>query len=173
MIRIEVPFPKHSMMCLFCDASLPLEDSRRKFCNRSCAASYNNIKRGAGFKKSQNRKCTMCPAILKYYQNGYCSMVCFNEFRRSRRSERAKEGTLNDPTSLRSHLLHTRSHICVICDGTEWMGVPIPLTVDHINGNPSDDRDENLRLICPNCDRLLPTFGSRNKGFGRKSRGLL
>ncbi len=30
--------------------------------------------------------------------------------------------------------------------------------MDHINGNPKDDRLENLRWVCPNCDRQLPTY---------------
>lgn len=53
---------------------------------------------------------------------------------------------------------------CAIC-GQEpmWNGVEIALTLDHINGNNKDDRLENLRWICPNCDRTLDTFTGRNK----------
>jgi len=36
--------------------------------------------------------------------------------------------------------------------------VPTPLTLDHINGIPTDNRIENLRLLCANCDRNNPTF---------------
>lgn len=43
----------------------------------------------------------------------------------------------------------------------------MPLIVDHINGNPEDDRLENLRLVCGNCDMQLPTYKSRNLGNGR------
>ena len=52
---------------------------------------------------------------------------------------------------------------CSIC-GLEpfWNGKELTLTLDHINGNNKDDRLENLRWICPNCDRQLPTFGARN-----------
>lgn len=34
---------------------------------------------------------------------------------------------------------------------------------DHINGNNKDDRLENLRWVCPNCNQQLPTTGSRNR----------
>lgn len=52
---------------------------------------------------------------------------------------------------------------CSIC-GLEpfWNGRELTLTLDHINGNNHDDRLENLRWVCPNCDRQLPTFGSKN-----------
>lgn len=54
-------------------------------------------------------------------------------------------------------------YVCSIC-GQEpfWNGQPLSLTLDHINGNNKDDRIENLRWVCPNCDRQLPTFGSKN-----------
>ena len=57
-------------------------------------------------------------------------------------------------------------YICSIC-GQEpfWNGQPLSLTLDHINGNNKDDRIENLRWVCPNCDRQLPTFGSKNAHY--------
>lgn len=52
---------------------------------------------------------------------------------------------------------------CAIC-GQEpfWNGKELTLTLDHINGINTDDRLENLRWVCPNCDRQLDTFGSKN-----------
>lgn len=52
---------------------------------------------------------------------------------------------------------------CSIC-GQEpfWNGKELTLTLDHINGINNDDRLENLRWVCPNCDRQLSTFGSKN-----------
>ncbi len=51
---------------------------------------------------------------------------------------------------------------CAIC-GLEpfWNGQELTLTLDHINGINNDDRLENLRWVCPNCDRQLPTYGSK------------
>ena len=40
---------------------------------------------------------------------------------------------------------------CEICGITEWNGKPITLELHHINGNPKDDRLENLQILCPNC----------------------
>lgn len=54
---------------------------------------------------------------------------------------------------------------CAICGlPAEWNGKPLVLTLDHINGKHRDDRLENLRWVCPNCDRQLPTY---SRGAGR------
>lgn len=39
----------------------------------------------------------------------------------------------------------------------------IPLELDHINGDRHDNRIENLRVLCPNCHSLTPTYRGRGK----------
>jgi 5-methylcytosine-specific restriction endonuclease McrA len=56
---------------------------------------------------------------------------------------------------------------CEGCGLTEWMGEAIPLELDHVNGVPDDHRLENLRVLCPNCHALTPTWrGRRNRKHG-------
>lgn len=47
--------------------------------------------------------------------------------------------------------------------GQEWNGKPITLTIDHINGNSTDGRLENLRILCPNCHSQTDTFSGKHK----------
>ena len=57
-----------------------------------------------------------------------------------------------------------KEHKCECCGGTEWMGQPIPIELDHIDGNHYNNALENLRLLCPNCHSQTPTnSGKKNK----------
>ena len=47
---------------------------------------------------------------------------------------------------------------CEGCGITEWMGKPITLQLHHINGNHSDNRLENLQILCPNCHALTDNY---------------
>lgn len=56
-------------------------------------------------------------------------------------------------------------HQCLVClQGPEWNGNYLSLQIDHINGDNTDNRIENLRIICPNCHSQTMNYaGKKNK----------
>ena len=52
---------------------------------------------------------------------------------------------------------------CENCHLSAWQGQPIPLEIHHINGINTDNRIENLKLLCPNCHALTNNYRGRAK----------
>ncbi len=79
-------------------------------------------------------------------------------------------GTVNDP--IKRYLREKFENKCCICGWSEVNPKTgkVPLVADHIDGNWRNNTETNLRLICPNCDSLSPTYGALNKGNGRAHR---
>lgn len=156
--------------CLNCDTPL-LEG--RKFCGLSCSATYSNKRR----KKKTYGECPVCGKPRARRRNRFCSNKCqkileHREYitRWLAGLEDGKLGEYQTSRQIKRYMIKEFGHQCVICKNTVWMGKPIPLILDHIDGNGFDNSPQNLRLICANCDRQTPTFGSRNRGKGRKER---
>ncbi len=52
---------------------------------------------------------------------------------------------------------------CELCgQGEEWRGRRMALILDHVNGVATDNRLENLQIVCPNCAATLDTHCGRN-----------
>lgn len=68
----------------------------------------------------------------------------------------------------RHKMLEYKCQICG-CDGN-WQNGIIALEVDHINGDNTDNRIENLRYLCPNCHALTETYRGRNKALKSECR---
>lgn len=156
--------------CKFCLQNFKEKDYRQIFCNHSCAAKFNN--KGIRRYGNEPSNCKLCQSQLERSNSKFCSRECEHEYQWQQTKKKIESGKKTSANSLRKYLFEVREYKCEICKGISWFGKPMPLIMDHINGDPSNDLPSNLRLICPNCDRFLPTFGSRNNGNGRKSKGI-
>lgn len=51
-----------------------------------------------------------------------------------------------------------REYCCEDCKLSSWHGKPIRLQLDHVNGDNLDNRESNLKILCPNCHSQTDTF---------------
>ena len=133
------------------------------------------------FKKEHNinqkiqQYCINCG---KPVNNLYCSTQCQKELRDKKLIEHwletgetgcSVQTTLRN--AIRDYIYKSQDHKCAICGiPNEWNGMKLNFVLDHIDGDASNNFQENLRLICPNCDSQLDTYKSRNKKSARKHR---
>lgn len=83
----------------------------------------------------------------------------FQKEKGPRTLERMLESTTTRSHDLRKKLISegVKEEKCERCLRTEWEGEKIPLELDHIDGNHSNNKLENLRILCYNCHGLTPT----------------
>jgi hypothetical protein len=75
------------------------------------------------------------------------------------------ENSLVSSANLRKRLIAEglKEPKCELCGIDTWQGRPLPLALDHVNGDPCDNRLINLRIVCPNCHALTETWCARNR----------
>ena len=145
-----------------------------KFCCLSCSATFTNRTHPKRHKihKKHKSKCPHCNQHFdkKYSSKKCCSKKCSIEYRQSI-SDRIieKDGFGNGHyhnVRIRKYFIRKYGNNCMICgqSGDNWNGKPITLIVDHIDGKSDNNKIDNLRIVCPNCDCQLPTYKAKNKG---------
>lgn len=133
------------------------------FCNRSCSAKHNNKLR------TKQKTCLQCNKKYNSEAPKFCSTLCSQNSSRDKSLAAILNGTASSVV-VKKYLLRTIGCICSICKNSEWNGKPIPIELEHIDGNSENNKIENCCLICPNCHAQTPTYKTKNIGNGRHKR---
>ena len=142
--------------CLFCETKIPFEKRWNRFCSSSCAASHNN--RGIVRNPRKARYCSCGKPRKKH--NKYCDeCIARRVYNKIPTFEEAKSDRVRKRV-----LLEKRGNRCEVCGLSEWQGKPIPIELDHTDGNSDNNSEANLRLICPNCHAQTETYKGANVG---------
>lgn len=168
--------------CEYCGNEFnSLISENRKFCSHSCSASlnnsnrvkntenYNEVKRKQ-YNKRKKKECLNCGKITT---NKYCSQTCQHEHKRNEVFKLIESGdTSLNSTKYKKYLIHVHGEKCMNCGWCEKNPTSnkIPIELEHIYGDSENNKLDNLRLLCPNCHSLTPTYKALNKGNGRHSR---
>lgn len=146
-------------ICPNCDAVIPFEKRRNKFCSHSCAASYNN--RGQVRVETVNPvECAHCGAVKETRQNKYCDEC--NDNRVYNKITKLEDA--NSDFTRKRILIEQRGHQCESCGLSEWFGQEIMLELHHVDGNSDNSEESNLKILCPNCHSQTDFYKGAGKG---------
>ncbi len=131
--------------------------------------------------KKPRSNCLMCGKETPRPGYKYCSNLCQHNFQHKIYISKWIEGKVHGLQSIGVVSIHVKNYLrdkfknkCCLCGWSKTnpkTGL-VPLVADHIDGNWRNNVESNLRLICPNCDSLTPTYGGSNRGNGRANRAV-
>ena len=179
--QLDEWYKKNKKQCLQCGKDIPLGDlgfneyKERTFCNNSCAVSHINK---TTKKKDYNNVCLNCGKQIKP-RTKYCSIQCKVDFNYKSYIERWKnglesgiQGMYQISRYIKRYLIEKYDNKCSRCgwsEMNEYTG-KVPLEVHHKDGKYTNNTEDNLDLLCPNCHSLTATYKAANIGNGRKDR---
>lgn len=174
--KAEEERKKKIRYCKFCGKVI--NGYNKVFCNSSCAAKFNNRKRTIKKDKNPPLFCGYCGKELKGRAQKFCDTKCQQEYHYKQYIEKWLNGEEDGMCGqygiskrIRRYLLEKHEYKCEVCgwgEVNQHTGT-IPLEVHHIDGDYTNNCEDNLQLLCPNCHSLTETYKSHNKS-GRSGR---
>jgi predicted nucleic acid-binding Zn ribbon protein len=161
-------------LCPTCGKTIPFKYRKENtYCGSSCAAKTSN----KGRKKLAS--CLCCGKSIQF-RNKYCSAQCQQDLKYKENIEKWLNGEIDLSTTMgcsgtvKRYLLEQCDHKCPKCGWKEVNPVTnkVPLEINHIDGDSTNNRPENLEVLCPNCHSLTPNFRALNKKSSRTYRSL-
>jgi DNA-binding transcriptional MerR regulator len=126
-------------------------------------------------KEKKKRFCLECNNELLNYQRKFCSPKCASKYLHKQAYMKFYEGDGDyctgyyTPKNFKDFFLEEQQDKCAICGNPPiWMNKNLVFVIDHIDGDASNNKRSNLRLICPNCDSQTDTFKSKTKHSKRR-----
>lgn len=175
--KIKEEYYTNPKLCLICSNPIPYEKRRiNTFCSRTCynigARSHGNSPSISSKEKDDKSYCLSCNKELSRKAAKYCSIKCQKTYHFNKKLVDWISGNtkVKSRNFFRRYLTETYGYECSCCSISEWNGKPIVLEIDHIDGNPENNRPENIRFICPNCHSQTDTYKAKNTGNGRHYR---
>ena len=157
----------------------------KKFCDRSCAASYNNrlypkrkrIERSEEEKKKE-KQCLNCQNIITGWREFCDECHKINGWQTLKQKvyiERWEQGLELGghgyylSKTIRKFLLAEANYKCTKCNWSKVHPITgcVPLEINHIDGDGQNHARENVEVLCLNCHGLTPNYRGLNKGNGR------
>jgi len=154
--------------CKKCGKVLDYNHRNNDFCNRSCAASYNNNLKLSPDRDITKQVCAWCKKPISGWGNIYCKNSSCRMMHAVSKFLNSESNVTPKPSTVRKYYIYLRGHKCEKCMNTEWINQPIPLELHHKDGNCKNNSPENVELLCRNCHAFTDTFGRKNKKSTRK-----
>ena len=154
----------------------------KQYCSREC---YNKLNAPELLPKNINTKkitihkinsnvsykfdekyCINCGEVKAEAAMLYCSLVCHADLSTRQRQFdwiNQNQKIKHSKHSIKKFLIKLYGHRCSKCEMSSWNGQPIPLELEHKDGNSENNIPENLCLLCPNCHAQTPTWRNRKQ----------